>query len=314
MKRGYKIFISFIITNLMVISFILISHYISESNVVKIEGEKERETYLSIITTNKFLYHMVRDITKDMHEVTYMMKDQKSQWNFKYTEDSIKNISKKDLFIYFGASYEPWASSFVDELKRDNVTVLNASRGIRLMNLNLPIKYNDRVVKENPYYWLNPEEYKTALLNIKNAIGEKDPKNLSFYDKSFNEEMEKVDLIISKLREVSEELEGKTFVLTDDTLDYFFKFTGLNYIKIPSGEGTKREEIEKVNQKLKSTENLIYIYNNEEQLKNYEKLIKDYSMNTVEFLLDSEDIGYKSMMLKNIENMKNFSEKKEMHK
>ncbi|MEW8955518.1 metal ABC transporter substrate-binding protein [Clostridium sp.] len=314
MKRGYKIFISFIITNVVVISFILLSHYISESNVVKMEGEKERETYLSIVTTNKFLYSMVRDITKDMHEVTYMMKDQKSQWNFKYTQDSIKNISKKDLFIYFGASYEPWASTFVDELKRDNVTVLNASRGIRIMNLNSPIKYNDRVIKENPYYWLNPEEYKTALLNIKNAIGEKDPKNLSFYDKNFNEEMEQVDLIISKLREVSEKLQNSTFVLTNDNLDYFFKFTGLNYIKIPSGEGVKNEDIQKAYDKLGTTENLIYIYSDKEDLKNYEKLIKDCKMRTVEFLLDSEDIGYKAMMNKNIENLEKVSGNTEMNK
>lgn len=315
MKKTYKILIVFLMTNIIVLSLIISSHYISEYRVNKLEGEKTRETYLSIVTTNKFIYNMVKTITGDMHDVTYMSKEENELWDFKYTDDSVKNISKKDLFIFSGANYEPWSSSFVEDLKRDKVTAINASRGIRTINYSEGIKYNDKTIKENPYYWMNPEEYKTALVNIKNAIAEKDPKNLNFYNSNFDEEIEKINEFIGESKKISSSISDYTFLLKDERLEYLFKFMGVKYTNISNKEKEiKLYEKEKtnLNQDKNSRENLklAYIYIRDDDFKIDEKNIKEYSMKPVKLKSYDSESQYIDFMYENLYKIKELIENK----
>lgn len=305
MKRTYKILIAFLMTNIIVLSLVISSHYISEYRVNKLEGEKTRETYLSIVTTNKLVYNMVKTITGDMHDVTYMSKEENELWDFKYTDDSVKNISKKDLFIFSGANYEPWSLSFVEALKRDKVTAINASRGIRTLNYSEGIKYKDKIIKENPYYWMNPEEYKTALVNIKNAIAEKDPKNLNFYNSNFDEEIEKVNEFIGECKKISSSVSDYTFLLKDERLEYLLKFMGVKYINISNKEKeTKLYVKEKINlnQDENSRENIkvAYIYILDDDFKTDEKIINEYNMKPIKLKNYDGENKYIDFMYENL--------------
>lgn len=47
------------------------------------------------------------------------------------------------------------------------------------------VKFENKVLKDNPYYFLNLNNYKIVLSNTKNAIQDKDPSNRDFYEKKF---------------------------------------------------------------------------------------------------------------------------------
>ena len=160
---------------------------------VNMDIKKNNEVNLNIMVTDKFLYFMTKDIVNDKHFVQYMFKNKEEEFNYIYSKDSLNNISKQDLFIYNGAGLEPWINEFLDKLNKSKVGVINISRGINLLSYNKQVKYKNLVLKNNPYYWLNIDNYKIALLNIKNSIQDKDPRNRDYYEKNFSNKLKELE-------------------------------------------------------------------------------------------------------------------------
>ncbi len=245
------------------------------------EVEEKRETTLNIMTTNKLLYKMVKDIVKDKHNVEFMFTEDIEAWNFKYTDDSINNISKKDLFIYMGANYEPWINNFLSEVKKSKVGIINASRGVTFINLTIGKSYEEREIKENPYYFYNIDNYKISLSNIKTALQDKDPKNRDFYENNFKEILENIQNLEKDIKELKDGFKGYAAVLPDDELDYLIQYLGFDTFKLEtifSQEGS----IEDFDKLIKDKDNkIIFFYNNKGKKELYEALLERYSMDTI---------------------------------
>jgi zinc/manganese transport system substrate-binding protein len=273
-----------------------------------IDTKIEKEEHISIITTNKLLYHMVKDIIRDKHTVDYMMKFEEQQWLFNYTEDSLDNISRKELFIYMGAGYEPWIPRFIEELRKGKVAITNASRGIRLLSLTRPRRYRDIEFKENPYYWLNPEDYKVALANIKNSVQEKDPKNREFYEANFNESVKEVDVYLKELKTIGEEVKKYTFVVVGDELDYMIKFLGLKYIKLDE-QDYPAVDWNRLSKRNEDTDELVFLYEAEQSLEKYGDIISRLHLFPVQLMVYEFDKTYREILEFNTGSLKKLAEK-----
>ena len=132
------------------------------SSINRVES---RDKYLNIMTVNKPQYDMVKKITKDKHNVEYMFTEEKDINDFKYNNEVLDNVSNMDLFMYSGTSFEPWTNTFIDELKKGNLGIINLARGVRLLSYDA-----DGSSKEKPNYFIVIEEYNIALYNVKAAI------------------------------------------------------------------------------------------------------------------------------------------------
>jgi zinc/manganese transport system substrate-binding protein len=267
-------------------------------------SRNEIDTYLNITTTNKLLYHMVKDIIKDKHHVDYMFDDEEDQWNFQYTEEWTVNISKKDIFIYTGGGYEPWIQDFIGELRKGRMRIVNASRGIKVLSLNTPIVYRDIEIKENPYFWLNPDDYKIALLNIKNSIQEHDPRNREFYETNFNQCINDLDEYIKELKRLSSYLEKYNFILSGDRMDYFIKACNLKTIKIYEETIKDIDEVEIIEKALGEGENIIFLYDDELLLKENRNIIDKYEMSPVKLYVNKFDVGYLELLEYNLNSLR----------
>ena len=189
---------------------------------------ESRDKYLNIMTVNKPQYDMVKKIIKEKNNVEYMFTNEKDISEFKYSEDVLNNISNMDLFIYSGTSFEPWSNSFIDELKKGNLGIINLARGVRLLN--------DDNNKENPYYFEGIEEYKIALYNVKAAIQDKDPQNRDYYEENYNEAIKEFDGTIKKYEEKIKLLNEYKFITLNDDFDYLTKSINLNTIQLDNHE------------------------------------------------------------------------------
>jgi zinc/manganese transport system substrate-binding protein len=205
-------------------------------NNTTVNDKKNNSTYspdidksvnLQIMTTDKLTYSIVKTIVKTKHTVNYMFKDRESEVNFKFTYDSLNNISKKDLFIYTGSSYEPWIDSFIEKLNKNKVSIINSSRGAKLLSYKSPLKYANIEVSQNPYYFMDIDNYKVMLLNIKNSIEDKDPKNRSFYEKNFSDELKKLSSYEKELKTIDNNLSNYTFLTLNERLNYFINYNDL---------------------------------------------------------------------------------------
>ena len=229
---------TFLLVIINIIFFIGLTLYPKSDSISNANAE-ERETYLNILTTNKISYSIVKHIVGDKHYVQYMFKNDIEPLTYKYTEDALSNTSNMDLFIYMGASAEPWIDGFISEIKKGKVGIINASRGTKLINYSEPKKYNEFEIKINPYYWLNPDDLKVSLYNIKSAIQEKDPKNRDFYEQNYSLLLENLSKISKVLNLKEMNLKDVEFFSIDDDLDYLMKYLDINYKKV------KKEDLDK---------------------------------------------------------------------
>lgn len=300
MKGIKKIFAAFIATNLVVISIIVITHNIGQYKHNKLQIDGERDKRLSIVTTNKMLYNMVKNLSGERHDVRYMMKMDEDQWSFNYTKDSVNSIGLRDIFVYMGAGYEPWIYDFTEELKRGNVSVVNASRGIRVINLTTPKKFKDKDIKENPYFWLSPDEYKNALLNVKNAIVEKDPRNIEIYGKIFDDDVKVIDKLTKDLKDTLEKFEDRVFIVNTDELDYFTRYWGIKTLKI---NNMTKEERDKNFLKLKDKK-IVILYTDIAQIKDIDEMTKSPEIQKINIFSRIDGNKYENVMENNISAIK----------
>ena len=255
------------------------------------EAKTQKEVKLDIVATDRILYYMVKDIVGEKHNVAYMFNNMDSLLNFKFTDDSLYNIAKMDLFIYMGASYEPWGESFADHINKNSVGIINASRGVKVLPLSTEVKYGEYIVNENPYYLLNYDNYKIALLNIKNSIQDKDPKNRDIYEQNFNETINRTELEQKNIKEIFSKLSGYTFVYSEERLDYLLKYYSLDSLKVSPGEDYSA--------KLKGKSKVVFLYSDSSLMAKYQTVIKKYDMSTLEQKVYNNDMKYEDMLLVN---------------
>lgn len=295
---------------LMFFAFMLTACGNKEKNIEEKPAAQEtieKELSLNIVTTNKLLYNMVKDIIGDRHSIDYMFTSRDKLWSFNYTEDSLNSISKKDLFFYWGSGIEPWSEDFVGKLTKSKVGTVSISRGIKFALLGKEIKYKEISLKDNPYFYMNIDNYKIAMLNIKNAIQDKDTKDRDIYEKNFSASIKKVEEVQKKLKETADKLKGYTFVVDGDELDYFTSYYGFKTLKIYNyGINLTSKEIEanlKVEEKVKEEKNVVFLYESDGELKSNEALIKKYNFKTSNIIVYKDDVKYIDILANNLRSL-----------
>jgi zinc/manganese transport system substrate-binding protein len=271
----------------------------------------EKELSLNIVATNKLLYNMVKDIIGDRHSLDYMFTSKDKLWNFNYTEDSISNISRKDLFFYWDSGIEPWDTDFIDKLTKNKVGNVSVSRGVKFITLAREVKYKEITLKDNPYFWLSIDDYKIAMLNIKNAIQDKDTKDRDLYEKNFSKAIKEVEDYQKKLKEAADKLKDYTFVVDGDELDYFTSYYGFKTLKINNYglilTAKQTEDNKKVEEKFKEAKNVVFLYDEEGEFKSNEVLINKYNLKTSNIIVIKDDIKYIDILANNLRSLESLS-------
>ncbi len=284
----------------MLIFVILLSgcEKLNEDIEINLNVNKSSDVVLNIMTTDKLLYLMTKDIVGDKHFVDFMFKNREEELNYVFSQDAINNISKYDLFIYNGGGLEPWANDFVNKLSKGKLGVINLSRGINILSYNDNVKYKKYIFKENPYYWMNIDNYKIALSNIKNSIQDKDPKNRDFYEKNFNGMVKELEEYEKKIKEICANLKETEVYYSEEDLEYFLKYCNIKGIKMPKDKDLSNEIKDNSNDK-----NKLFFYYKGNELKAAEENIKKYNMVPINILIYKEDARYIDIVKYNVNSL-----------
>lgn len=247
---------------------------------------KEKEETLNIITTNDMLKNSLSGIIGEKHITESIFSNNNKIDEFNFTQDAIRNISKEDMFFYLGGTYEPWVENLIGKLERKNLTLVNLSRGVKQLE--------GSEKKINPYYFISINNYKTMLLNIKNAIEESDTKNKDFYEENFTEAMKRIDVINKKIEELQNKIKDNVIITSNCKGDYIFDELKKVTIKTPTVEQEKNlQTYQEVINNIKTSvvgKKALFIYETDEELKKYDSLIKENSLIPVKFIYNSNSI------------------------
>ncbi len=273
------------------------------NNSTNTQKQEIVQNNLDIMVTNKDLYYMVNEIAGENNSIEYMFSDEDKLQKFTPSSDSETNVAKYDLFFYSGASFEPWVDNFLNYIDKGKIGIINVSRGVSLNSFGNKLDSNYGL--KNPYYWLDYNNYKAMLLNIRNAVEEKDPQNRDIYETNFENAIKTIDEYKKQKDKLDASLKNCTFVTDKDDFDYYINETGAQSIKFyrdAAGNIGSSDETQIANQKSKGNA-LFFIYKDDGDLNANQALIEKYNMIPIKFVCYDGNMTYLKILETNDANV-----------
>lgn len=206
---------------------------IKEENVLNSENNKNNPTIdesknLNIYTSNKFMYYCVKNIDMSKHKVDYVFCESPDELDIKYYYYDTQNMP--DLFIYDEYNLINYSNNYISKINSGKVGIINAARGINTMSKFKKTKLIGK--NNNSYYWNNIDNIKIVLLNVKNAIIERDPINRNYYQNNFDLVLKKLNDYDESFNKIFEKLKDYTFIVQGSYFQYLMGASDLNTVVV----------------------------------------------------------------------------------
>jgi zinc transport system substrate-binding protein len=199
------------------------------------------------------MYDFASKIGGDKADVVNMVPAGMEPHDWEPVASDIAGLENADLFIYNGAGMEHWAEDILETLQNPNLTVVEASAGIALMEGHHDHDEDghgeddghedgdhdeDETHEEehdeeyDPHVWLSPPNAKREMENIKNAFVQADPDNKDYYEANYTKYAAEFDALDREFKEALSPLPNKDIVVSHQAFGYLCAAYGLNQIPI----------------------------------------------------------------------------------
>lgn len=209
------------------------------SNAEQTKGEKVSEgtKKLQIVTTFYPMYYFTQKVAGSSANVELLVPNGAEPHDWEPTAKDMAKIQDADLFIYNSRYFESWTEKVLKSINDPNLTVVEASKGIELMNaLELEEEeeehHSDHASSKDPHVWLSPVLAQQEVDTIAKAIVQLDPNNKNQYEKNaddFNSQLADLDHLY---KETITKAKKKEFVTQHAAFGYLAKQYGLTQIPI----------------------------------------------------------------------------------
>ena len=260
------------------------------------------------------MYYFTQKVAGNLANVDLLIKNGAEPHDWEPSSKDMAKIQEADMFIYNSSYFETWTEKVLKSIDQSNLEIVEASKGIELMDADSAKEGNDQSSKD-PHVWLSPVLAGQEVDYIAQALEQKDPKNKEQYEKNaaaFKSQLADLDLLY---KETIGKAKKKEFVTQHAAFGYLAKQYGLTQIPIaglsPDVEPTfgKLEELAK----LTKEKNIKVIYFEEHTSSKVAQTLaneinaKTEVLNPLEGLTQDEQekgLDYIDVMKKNLESLK----------
>ena len=218
-----------------IIGCLLILSGCSNGKQVSNEKDKGDTEKLQIITTFYPMYYFTKQVTGNLANVEILIPNGVEPHDWEPTSKDMINMQESDLFIYNSQYFETWTEKVLDSIDTSNLKVVEASKGIGLMDTNAEEEQHDHEGSEatkDPHVWLSPVLAQKEVDNIAKAIEKADPKNKEQYEKNADSLKEKLTDLDRLYKETIDKAPRKEFVTQHAAFGYLAQQYGLTQIPI----------------------------------------------------------------------------------
>lgn len=173
---------------------------------------------INVVVSFYPLYDFTKNIGKEKINVTVIIPFGVEPHDWEPTPKDISKILNADLFIYNGASLEPWAERLVKDAKNKGIVVIDMYNAIGAKG-------------EDPHIWLDPVLVKAQLKVIKDTLVRLDSKNKSYYESNYKSYLKKIEALDREIRNTLARCKKKIFVTSHNAFSRFTERYGL--IQVP---------------------------------------------------------------------------------
>jgi len=227
------------------------------------------------------MYEFTKQIAGEHADVSVLVPSGTEPHDWEPTAKDVAEISKARLFVYNGAGFETWVDAVLDSAKNDNLTVVEATKGLELLKgsqhehehegAHEGEHKDDAHADEHgheadknatdPHVWLDPLLVQEEVKAIADALIKADPAHADAYKQN-------LAAYLSKLQALDQEFQAlknakrKEFVTAHTAFAYLANRYGLEQIAIsglsPEQEPTATEMQEVVEEAKKHNVKTIF--------------------------------------------------------
>lgn len=262
----------------------------------KVSEPKEK---INIVTSFYPIYIVAKNITEGVEGVglTNMAENHTGcLHDYQLSTNDMRELEKADIFLINGVGMEP----FVDDIIQayPDLLVIDTSTGTTFIDEGEP----------NGHIWLNLENYKIQVENIKKALVEFDAPDARAYEANARKYEEQIEKLADEEQEVEQLIGNKNIIIFHEGLKYLAQDLGLNVVHsldLDEEVSLSAKEIAEIIEKI-NTHGVKSVFVQEEQKHLIQSSIESETnavVYTLDPLVSGEDVSnsYIEGMEKNLE-------------
>ncbi|CDQ38643.1 metal ABC transporter solute-binding protein, Zn/Mn family [Virgibacillus salexigens] len=212
---------------------------------------------LKLFTTVYPLQYFAEQIAEGAASVETILPPGSNPHNYEPTTEEIVDIAESDAFIYNGAGLEPFAKQISDSIESEDVTILEASKGIDLKEHVHSHDHHHHEGEEgnhehehnhgdkDPHVWLDPILSIEMAENIKNILVELKPEQGEVFNKNFETLKGKLEELDTEFHTQLESLPENKIIVSHAAYGYWEQSYGIEQIAIsglsPTNEPSQKD-------------------------------------------------------------------------
>jgi len=223
--------------------------------------KKNKLDKIKIMTSVFPLHEFAKAVAGEKGEVSLLLPPGAEIHTWRPRASDIIKLSSTDVFIYVGATLEPWLHDMMKSVNSPELRVLEASRGLSLLNKNdaQPKHKDEKSANEqnhehsfvDPHVWLDFENDQIIIDRIESILSELIPEEREFFTKNalfYKKKLQKLD---QKYQEGLSNCLQRSFILGGHAaFGYLAKRYHLNQIALyglnPDSKPTPKKLVEVV--------------------------------------------------------------------
>lgn len=258
-------------------------------------SENSEANKITVTASYYPLYDFAKNVGGDKVQVTNVTPAGSEPHDYEPSPQQLVETNKAQVFIYNGATMEPWVDKFLPDFKN---TVIKASNGIDLMEGEPePGEQTNQPIRD-PHFWLDPTLAEKIIDNIKNGLIKADPKDSDYFTQRANAYKAKLGQLDQDYKNGLAGCKTRTIITSHDAFNYLGKRYNLDVASItglsPDDEPSAAKLAELA--KLVKDKNIKYVF--------FESLVSPKLAETV-----ASEAGAKTAVFDPIEGISNEDQK-----
>lgn len=196
-------------------------------------SKKKSNGKIRITTSFYTMYDFAKKIGGDKVEVINLVPAGTEPHDWEPSTKDLIEMEKSDIFIYNGAGMEQWVDDVLESLDTEELTSVEASKGIKLLKDQDAHEHDHEHNSENdPHVWLDPQNAKYEMNKIKKALIKVDAENKDYYEANYKRYAKECDKLDTLYKEETSKLTKKELIVAHEAFGYLCHAYGLEQMGI----------------------------------------------------------------------------------
>lgn len=191
-----------------------------------------------VVTSTPPLYSFVANVAGDAVRLENLLPPGASPHQTSFTPAQAKLLAQADLLVINGADLEQWVGDMIKSTGRQDLKVVEASRGLQFLRPNDPIPIpgsnadTGKPANVDPHVWLDARNARLMVENVRAALATIDPAHAADFQARATAYSARLKVLDEEIRRATTRFPRKDFVSFHSAFQYYARAYGLNQVAV----------------------------------------------------------------------------------